>query len=391
MTLSSIVIFFVNLILVCYSIKKIIYISHKKHLFDEPSESRKIHLTRTPNLGGVAIFASMMFSSCLFLTYSDVPQLNYIIFASLILFILGITDDLVGVKPTKKIIAQLAVALIITVLAKYRVTHFYGFLGINEIPDIVSIIGSTFFIIFFINAFNLIDGINCLAGGIGLFICLTLSFYFWEMHQSGLLFITVAMSGCLSGFLIFNRTPARIFMGDTGSMFVGFIVAYLCINFIELNKPNIIDVMKPVAESAPSILLGLLIIPTFDTLRIFSIRIFNRKSPFVADSKHIHHRLIDLGLTHLQSTGILILINIVSLLLALIFSAARNEYQFFIIITFCITANGILSFLHSKRQNKKSIKRMQSSTYQLEKKLTVLNDKQVLNQTFQSENKKQLV
>jgi UDP-N-acetylmuramyl pentapeptide phosphotransferase/UDP-N-acetylglucosamine-1-phosphate transferase len=199
------------------------------------------------------------------------------------------------------------------------------------------------------------------------------------MHQAGLLFITVAMSGCLSGFLIFNRTPARIFMGDTGSMFLGFIVAYLSINFIELNKPNVINIMKPAIESAPSIVLGLLIIPIFDTLRIFSIRVVNRKSPFEADSNHIHHRLIDLGLTHLQSTGILILVNIVSLLLALLFSSVRNEYQFLIIITFCITANGILSFLHSKRLNKKSIKRIHPSSYQLEKKLIVLNDKQLLN------------
>lgn len=378
MALFSLLIFVVNFLLVCYSIQKIIYIAHKKHLFDEPSEVRKIHLTKTPNLGGVAIFASMMFTSCLFFSYGNIPHLNYIIFSALMLFILGLTDDLVGVNPTKKIIAQLGVAIAITVFADCRFTHFYGFLGITEIPYSISIFISSLFIIFLINAFNLIDGINCLAGSIGLLICLTLAYYFWQMQQTGLLFIAMAIGGCLGGFLLFNKTPAKIFMGDTGSMFLGFIVAYLSINFIELNKPGIINLINPIAKSAPAIVLALLIVPVFDTLRIFSMRILKRKSPFEADSNHIHHRLIDLKFSHLQSTGILILVNIAAVALVFLIIPIKIEVLFFIIVAFALIVNTILSFFHVRRNNKYTKKQHYSSSYQLPKQLNTLNDKSIL-------------
>ena len=378
MVLFSLLIFVVNFLLVCYSIQKIIYIAHKKHLFDEPSEVRKIHLTKTPNLGGVAIFASMMFTSCLFFSYGNIPHLNYIIFSALMLFILGLTDDLVGVNPTKKIIAQLGVAIAITVFANCRFTHFYGFLGITEIPYSISIFISSLFIIFLINAFNLIDGINCLAASIGLLICFVLAYYFWQMQQTGLLFIAMATGGCLGGFLLFNKTPAKIFMGDTGSMFLGFIVAYLSINFIELNKPGVItNLVNPIAKAAPVIVLALLIVPVFDTLRIFSMRILKNKSPFEADSNHIHHRLIDLDFSHLQSTGILLVVNIAAVVLVFLFLPIQIETLFFIVVVFALISNSILSFFHSRR-NKYSKKERFSSAYQLPKQLTTLNDKPIL-------------
>ncbi len=119
-------IFITALILSIYFLQKIIYISHEKHLFDEPSETRKIHINKTPNLGGVAIFTSMMFASCIILSLTSISYIPYVIFYSLILFITGITDDLVGMDPLKKFGSQLFIAVVITMFTNFRITSFYG-------------------------------------------------------------------------------------------------------------------------------------------------------------------------------------------------------------------------------------------------------------------------
>lgn len=169
-------------------------------------------------------------------------------------------------------------------------------------------------------------------------------------------------------------------MGDTGSMFLGFAVSFLCINFIELNKPGTANLITPVMQSAPALVIALLIVPIFDTLRIFALRIAQRKSPFEADSNHIHHRLIDLGLSHLQATGILLMANIICLLLVYLFPGLKMEIQFCIIAAFALTANAILSFLHNKKTTEKLKNKSLPSTYQLPKQLISLKDKPVLKQ-----------
>ena len=380
MIVSSIIIISVTLFLVCYSIKKIIYISHKKHLFDEPTEIRKIHKTKIPNLGGVAIVASMIAISCLFLTPANIPHLNYIIIAIFSLFILGLTDDLVGVNPTKKIIAQFGVAATIAILADCRVSSFHGIAGIYEIPYLVSILLSVVFIIFFINAFNLIDGIDCLAGSIGLMVCIVFAFYFFYLNQPGWYFVAVAMCGCLLGFLFFNRSPARIFMGDTGSMFLGLIVAMLSIKFMELNQSNPKAVLPPFFKSAPALVYALLIIPFFDTIRIFSMRLLKRKSPFEADRNHVHHRLLDLKLTHMQSTGILLLVNLFSIITISLLVNIKTELLILFDTVYILLLNGLLSFLLFKKKNTllnqikqiKPLKPMPKNIFSPSKESTVL-------------------
>jgi len=377
MAAYSIFIFLATLSLVCYSIKKIIYIAHKKHLFDEPTELRKIHKTKIPNLGGVAIFATMMVPCCLFISLANIPHLNYIIFAFLIIFILGITDDLVGVNPTKKIIAQLIAALTLTTIAGCRLTSFYGLGGFNEMPELLSIFISTAFIIFLVNAFNLIDGINCLAGSLGLLACLFFTFYFFKLGQPGLLYIAIAMCGCLLGFLYFNHTPAKIFMGDTGSMFIGLMIAFLSINFIEINKTVTLNYVAPLVKSAPALVFGLLIIPIFDTVRIFLLRVLKRKSPFEADSNHIHHRLIDIGLSHVEASFILLMANVASLLLVSFFSHLKMEQLFLLIILFALSLNGLLTYLHTKKTS--AIKKSQEPFfYSLPKKIVNTSDTTLL-------------
>lgn len=308
--LSSFLIFFTALVMVLLAIPPVIKIAKLKHLFDEPSEDRKIHIYKTPNLGGVGIFIAILLTICLLIPFGAIPHINYIIASSVILFVLGLKDDLVGLSPLIKFMAQIVAAGIACYFADIRLTSMYGFFGIGEISVPLSIMISILVILLVVNAFNLIDGIDCLSGVVGLIVSLAFTFAFYTLHQQGLMYLSICIGGSLAGFLYFNRSPARIFMGDTGSLLLGFLIAILSIKFVELNKYNELTNVRPAFRSAPAMVCGLLIIPIFDTLRVFTLRILKGVSPFNADRNHIHHRLIDFNLSHMQSSGILAVINI---------------------------------------------------------------------------------
>jgi UDP-GlcNAc:undecaprenyl-phosphate/decaprenyl-phosphate GlcNAc-1-phosphate transferase len=352
MLVNCLLIFLMTLVLVILSIKKLIRISHIKHLFDEPYEARKVHTTSIPNLGGVAIFGSMMFTSFLFLPAASIYELKYLIISSVVIFILGVTDDLVGVNPLKKIIPQLGVALLTTLWGGVRFTSFYDLLGLTAMPYTVSIVVSVLFILLLINAFNLIDGINCLAASIGLLACLVFGYYFWRIEQTGLLFLSIAMCGCLVGFLFFNRTPAKIFMGDAGSLFLGFIVAVFSINFIELTNTGSFQRPGQIFMAPPAIVFSLIIVPFFDTLRVFSLRLWKGKSPFLADRNHIHHRLLDLNLSHIQATGTLVLVTLISLSLAVFLPGFGTSSLLALIAVFILLFNSAVGIMLARKRNK---------------------------------------
>lgn len=364
--------FFLAFVTVIFSIKKIILIAHTKHLFDEPIEERKIHLQRTPNLGGVSIFASLVFSCFLFMENSYPVEFRYTIVASLILFFIGIIDDLVGLDPLKKLAGQLAVAILIVVPGGIHFSGFYGLFGLHALPDYINVITSISFILLMINAFNLIDGINCLAGGIGLVVCLPFCYFFWMLQVNWLLIIAASMSGSLIGFLLFNRTPAKIFMGDSGSLMLGLIVSLLTINFTEINLAQAIH-LPTYIHSTPSVILSLLIIPIFDTIRIFTIRLLNKKSPFKADKNHLHHILIEIGFSHLQSTGILAGVTIGCFLITLLANNLGNEILISILITISLSLNKILSLASRTHKNTYKItKQIKTSTPEFETSIKLL-------------------
>lgn len=313
MLVNAVLVFFVSLIIAGYSCKKLIFIAHKKQLFDEPDQVRKIHKTKTPTLGGIGIFISLIITTCLLIDLS-IPNLKYVFLSGLLVLILGIVDDLTGLNANKKFFGQIVVALIISVFTDNRISNFY-FIGAGQIPFALSVLGTTFFIVLTINAFNLIDGINYLAGTLALIICIAFSLFYREINQPGLFLFCIALCGCLLGFLFFNRTPAKIFMGDAGSMCLGFIIALLSIRFIGLNGPQLFfKSHSELVKLAPQLVLALLAVPLYDTLRVFSFRILRGRSPFVADRNHLHHRLLQLKLSHLQATLVLVFVQLICLI-----------------------------------------------------------------------------
>lgn len=354
MTLVTILIFFAAMIMVLLAIPPVIKIAKLKHLFDEPLEDRKIHIYKTPNLGGVGIFISILLTICLLIPFNSIPHINYIIASSVILFLLGLKDDLVGLSPLIKFMAQIVAAGIICYFADIRITSFYGFFGIGDISVPLSILISILAILLIVNAFNLIDGIDCLSGIIGFIVSISFTFAFYTMHQQGLMYLSVCIGGSLAGFLYFNRSPAKIFMGDTGSLMLGFLIAILSIKFVEINKYNAITNVHPVFRSAPAMVCGLLIVPIFDTLRVFTLRIIRGVSPFNADRNHIHHRLIDFKLTHMQSSGVLAVINLF-FIAVVYFLQEIGTLELFMFISVLVMTLNVISWHFANLQNRVEI------------------------------------
>jgi UDP-GlcNAc:undecaprenyl-phosphate/decaprenyl-phosphate GlcNAc-1-phosphate transferase len=297
------------------AIPVIINVSNIKKLYDHPN-ARKIHAIPVPSLGGLGIFAGFIIACLITIPTSSAPSFQYFFAAALIIFFLGLKDDILVLTPMKKMIGQVVAAFVIIYKGGLVIKSMHGFLGVHELPEAISLAITYLTIIVVINSFNLIDGVDGLAAGLGIFTTLSFGMYFYITGQAQYATLAFAMSGSLLAFLIFNRAPARIFMGDTGSLLIGLVNAILAIHFInEADASGGIMAIK----APPAIAVAILIIPLFDTLRVFAIRILARRSPFSPDRNHIHHILLDRGMSHKAVCLTLITTNIFFVTLAYIF------------------------------------------------------------------------
>jgi len=270
---------------------------------------------------------------------------------------MGLKDDLSGVNSRTKFIIQFIVSLNLVVFDDVRLTSMYGILGIYDLPYIISMVLSILVIMLLINAFNLIDGIDGLAGVTGVVANSAFSILFIYMHHYELAIVSLAMVGAIIGFLRYNVTPAKIFMGDTGSLMIGLISVVMAIKFIELNKFTVDQ--TPQVFSAPALSVAILIGPIFDTLRVFFVRIAKGGSPFEADRNHIHHRMLRLGFSHLQTTIILCAVNILSIIAALLLRNYGNQVLVFDTLGFAMLFNWGLTFaIRSKERRSTSLRNL---------------------------------
>lgn len=277
-----------------FAIPVIIQVAKDKKLFDEPDE-RKVHKVVIPTLGGLGIFAGFIISTLMGVPAGSTTELQYFVAASTVIFFLGLKDDILVLSASKKFIGQLIAAGIIIKFGNVQITNMNGFLGIYQIPHIASLVLTLFTIIVITNSFNLIDGVDGLAGSLGLLTTLVFGIYFYFAGQTMYSVMALSLAGSIVGFLIYNYAPAKIFMGDTGSLLLGLINSILVIKFINVAGNPVSPVHLP---SAPAIGFAILMIPLFDTLRVFGLRILARRSPFSPDRNHIHHFLLDLGFNH---------------------------------------------------------------------------------------------
>jgi len=306
---------FISACLISYlSVPPIVTLAKAKMLCALPN-GRTSHQGAVPTLGGIAIFAGFIISALLFSSYIVFPPLPFITAGCLIIFFSGLKDDIFIISPYSKIATQILASATIIYFADIRITNFHGFLGINEISYIYSFLITIFVFIVIINSYNLIDGIDGLASVIGIVSSFAFGSWFFLTQHFQYAVLCFALAGSLVGFLRFNlsKKQYKLFMGDTGSLLVGFVIAVLVIQF---NEFNLLTIGKYKIESAPAVSIAVLILPLYDTLRVMIVRVMRKQSPFKADRGHIHHKLLDLGYTHIQATIILSVFTIVFIFIA---------------------------------------------------------------------------
>lgn len=325
----------VSFVITYISIPSIIKVADEKNLYDLPNKIKTSHKTGIPTLGGIAIFGGLVITITFFAEKS-IPHIGYIISALTLLFFTGVKDDVIPLPPHKKFIAQLIAAAILTFKADIRITSLYGLFDLQTVPYSVSVTISIFTFIVIINAFNLIDGINGLSGGVAVIVNLTFAYFFYQIQELGWVIFTIALSGSLLAFLRFNYAN-KIFMGDTGSLLVGCIAAILAITFIENPK-----IQSAYSNSfIPVFAFSILIIPLFDTLRVFTIRISKKKSPFQGDRNHTHHILVDEGLAHWQASGLMYTANILIIFL----TYSLRHISALLLLTIVLSLSFLLSLI----------------------------------------------
>jgi len=270
----------------------LIRIIYRFKLFDVP-DLRKEHAIPIPTMGGIASALGMAVGCAFWFQFSKDIFIVSFFFSLAVLLLIGMMDDLKNLSARYKFAIQIAVALLIA-FSGVRITNFNGLLGIDELPisaqysfTVLAITGIT-------NAFNLIDGIDGLAGGLGFMSLVTLGIFLTLSGDTNNAVIAFALGGGLLGFLYYNFNPAKIFMGDTGSLVLGFVISVLCIRLIQIS----IGAKHLILPHAPVFALSLVTIPVFDTLRVFALRIWSGRSPFSPDKNHIHHLLTNNGWSH---------------------------------------------------------------------------------------------
>ena len=335
----------VAFIITFVSIPIIIQVAEKKKLYDIPDE-RKVHTRLVASLGGVGIFAGFILASLLSIQGQFNNEFQYFFAAAIVIFFLGLKDDLMILSATKKFIGQIIAASILIHLGGIRLDSMYGLFGVELVPEGFGLALSYLTIIVIMNSFNLIDGVDGLASSLGILTCLVFGCYFFAVNLQAYALLSFSLAGSLIAFLIFNHYPAKIFMGDSGSLIIGLINSVLVIKFINVAHDPAVAI--PVTSSV-AIGFAILIVPLLDTLRVFSIRILNGKSPFTPDRNHVHHLLLDRGLSHAAVTLICVGINVGFIMLAWFGQSIGSTLLLSIMLILSFTGLGFLYYYRKQR------------------------------------------
>jgi UDP-GlcNAc:undecaprenyl-phosphate GlcNAc-1-phosphate transferase len=352
--------FILAIALNAFTIPIVIRIAREKHLFDVPNH-RTSHINSVPTMGGVGFYFSINMVSLVLINTcglnggqisNSLFSLPAILAGLTLIFFAGMKDDIMNIPAWKKLVAEVIALLILIIIGDLRINSMQGMFGIGELNYGVSILISIFAGIVIINSFNLIDGVDGLASSIAMLGSVVFGSYFLATNEWEYAIFSFTTFGSLIPFFIYNTLGKKnkIFMGDTGSLLLGFILTVLVFRFNEMNSINSI---QPYFISGPAFSFAVLIVPLFDTLRVFTIRIYRGGSPFTADHRHIHHLLLDLNFTHIQTTLILFTISLFYIAFSYFFNFLGNLILVAIMVgSFSLLEAFVMAFYHKKSIHK---------------------------------------
>lgn len=290
-------------------------IAIKINLVDQPGH-RKIHAKPIPLVGGISIAIAAALTLLVSYPFMQAGrELLMMLGAGLVLLVTGVLDDRLDIRAIYKLVIQLGCAYFITASGT-RIVSLYGLFGVHEIPVMVQYLLTIVVITGVVNAFNLMDGVDGLAGTMALTGFIALAVLAWLQHHVELTVLYSVLSGALVSFLRFNLGQAKIFMGDGGSLLLGFLLVVSGLNLLQHHAPtNLVS-----TATILFIVIGIFLVPVLDSLRVYRGRIKNGDSPFTADKSHIHHLFLLLGFTHKKTVAAILVSSLVLLLTGVVLS-----------------------------------------------------------------------
>ena len=342
-SITVFLIFVLSLVL----IPKIRSVALKLNLSDVPSH-RSSHSIPVPTSGGVIFYICYILVLIGLQSFDDNNVALSLLVSISIVFFIGFFDDIKSLSPKVKFLGQIIAVAILMNQPDFRILSLNGFMGVCEIPMSVSIPGSMFFLLGLINGFNLIDGIDGLAGITGIIVA---SFYSFILFKSGYFFylsLSVATIATLSAFLRFNLSDRKkIFMGDTGSLVIGLVLGLLTLKLMSIGDKAYISLYFN-DGNLPFFLIGVLFVPLLDTLRVMLLRFTRGVSMFKSDRNHIHHILIDFGLSHRKAAFFIGFVNFTVALLMFFVIRKYNNLESLLILSSIFLISIIVLFLMNK-------------------------------------------
>jgi UDP-GlcNAc:undecaprenyl-phosphate GlcNAc-1-phosphate transferase len=324
--------FFTSVLVSIALIPVLIRLAGTLNLMDEPGE-RKVHVLPIPRCGGIGIATGAVVAFLLFIPFNK--TVVGLIAGGGIIVLFGLIDDQIDLNFKWKFGGQFLAVLV--AMAGGLAFSYLPFFGVEAASELITLPLTVLFVIGVTNAVNMSDGLDGLAAGIMLLTISAIAFLAVLVQGDDIVIMSLAVAGGIVGFLWFNTHPAIVFMGDTGSQFIGFMAAFLSIYLTQ-------DVFRALNPALPLLLLGL---PVLDTISVMILRVRNGLSPFSPDKRHIHHRLLDIGFTHAEVVGTIYLLQGVFLLAAFLLRVASD---FAVVGVYLLICTAILSFIHIAEQ-----------------------------------------
>lgn len=303
--------------------------AYKVGAIDVPKDARRMHKTPTPRLGGLAIFIGFMISVILFVPIRGDREMQSILLGAVIIVVLGVVDDIMALPAMFKFVVQIVAALFPTMNGVVVQAVSNPNIFSSEpywVLDWLSVPVTVLWIVAVTNSVNLIDGLDGLANGVSAISATTVLVIALLASEAQVALVMAALVGASVGFMPYNQNPAKMFMGDTGATFLGYILATMSIQ-------GLFKFYAVISFVVPFLILGL---PIFDTAFAFTRRIAHGQSPMHADRSHIHHRLIDMGLNQKQAVATLYVISAILGLSAVVLTTGGEEKAMILFAALCI-------------------------------------------------------
>lgn len=303
---------------------------------------RSVHTTPKPRMGGLAISISFVIICLIFLPLDTF----FVAFLTglVAIVITGAVDDIMEISPIWKFLGQFISATLFVYLSDMKIEHIGNIPSIGDLTlGKASLAFTVIFLVGTINALNFTDGLDSLAGGISVIALIFLGYFAWSVNHYWVMVIAISLIGAVIGFLRYNSYPTRVFMGDSGSMMLGYVLGVILVN------------LNHTAPQLPLSALAMVIaLPLFDTVSVIARRISSKNNPFLSDRTHLHHRLIDIGLSHPAAVAVIYLGMFAFGLLAIMLKDKPDWVIFLSLVSAGLLVFSCFLLLRSANINKKN-------------------------------------